>query len=55
MRKLIVSVEMSLDGVEENPQDFVFDFMDKENEKYAHDLLFGADALIMATVIRRAV
>lgn len=47
MRKIIVSVEVSLDAVEENPQNFVFDSPDKGNEQYAHDLLFGADALIM--------
>ena len=50
MRKLIVSVSVSLDAVQENPQDFVFDYWDKENEQYAHDLLFGSDMLIMGRV-----
>lgn len=50
MRKLIVSAEISLDAVEENPQNFIFDFWTEENKQYAHDLLFGADALIMGRV-----
>jgi dihydrofolate reductase len=50
MRKVIVSVEVSLDSVLETPEDFIFDFIDDELTKRQHDLLFGADALLMGRV-----
>src|SRR5690606_2866195 len=47
MRKIIVSTMMSLDGVEDSPQNWSFDFWNDEIGKYASDLLFASDALVM--------
>jgi dihydrofolate reductase len=47
MRKIIVSTMMSLDGVEDDPQNWSFDYWNDEIAKYAHDLLFASDALVM--------
>ena len=47
MRKLIVSTQASLDGVIENPQNWVFDYVNDEFFKYASDQLFATEALIM--------
>jgi dihydrofolate reductase len=50
MRKLIVSAEISLDGVLDDPQDFIFDYIDDKLGAYQNDLLNGADALIMGRI-----
>ena len=50
MRKLIVSTQASMDGVIENPQNWVFDYVNDEFFKYASDQLFAADMLIMGRV-----
>jgi dihydrofolate reductase len=50
MRKVIVSAEVSLDGVLDDPQDFIFDYIDDELGQYQTDLLAGADALIMGRI-----
>lgn len=47
MRKVIVSTMMSLDGVEENPQFWSFDYWNDEIQQYAYAQLFASDALIM--------
>lgn len=49
MRKVIVSIEISLDSVMENPQNWVFDYYGKDEPltQYADNLLKEADALIM--------
>jgi len=46
MRKVIVSVYTTLDGIQ-NPLDWHFPFWDEEFGKYARDLLFASDALLM--------
>jgi dihydrofolate reductase len=46
MRKVIVSVYTTLNGVM-SPLDWRFTFEGEDRGKYAHDLLFGADALVM--------
>lgn len=52
MRKLIVSIEISLDSVMQDPQNWVFDYFGKDEAlvKYASDLVDEADALIMGRV-----
>jgi dihydrofolate reductase len=50
MRKIIVSTQVSLNGVEENPQRCAFDYVGEEFMKYASDQLFASDALIMGRV-----
>lgn len=50
MRKLIVSTQASLDGVIENPQNWVFDYVNDEFFKYANDQLLATEALIMGRV-----
>lgn len=52
MRKVIVSIEISLDGVMENPQNWVFDYygIGDEMVNYASAVLDEADALIMGRV-----
>src|SRR5690349_6352873 len=47
MRKIVVSTQVSLNGVEENPQRFAFDYAGEEFFKYASEQLFSSDALIM--------
>src|SRR5262245_11556309 len=46
MRKVIVSTYVSLDGVIQ-PLDWSFGFRNEERGKYARDLLFAADALLL--------
>lgn len=46
MRKVIVSVYTTLNGVM-SPLDWRFSFAGEDRGKYARDLLFGADALVM--------
>ncbi|MER7004226.1 dihydrofolate reductase family protein [Dactylosporangium sp. NPDC000555] len=50
MGNLIISTFITLDGVQENPQDWSLDFWSVEYGRYARDLLFEADALIMGRV-----
>ena len=50
MRKIVVSTQMTLNGVEENPQNWSFDFVNEEFMAYATDQLNAADALIMGRV-----
>ena len=46
MRKVVVAVEVTLNGVM-SPVDWAFQFMNEERGKYARDLLFASDALLM--------
>lgn len=50
MRKTIVSTMMSVDGVQENPQNWSFNYWNDEIANYAHDQLFTSDVLIMGRV-----
>jgi dihydrofolate reductase len=54
MRKIVVSTQMTLNGVEENPQNWVFDYVNEEFMTYASDQLKAADALIMGRVTYEA-
>jgi dihydrofolate reductase len=54
MRKIIVSTMMSLDGVEENPHHWSFDYWNDEIQKYAYDQLFSTDALVMGRITYEA-
>jgi dihydrofolate reductase len=45
---------MSVDGVQENPHHWSFDFWNDEIQKYAHDQLFTCDALFMGRVTYEA-
>ncbi|MCP9488063.1 MAG: hypothetical protein MSC30_19665 [Gaiellaceae bacterium MAG52_C11] len=47
MRKLVESTFVTLDGVIENPQNWSGPYWDDEHARYAHDLLFAADALLL--------
>ena len=47
MRKVIVSTYMTLDGVVEAPEKWVFQFWNDDLAKYAHDQLFASDAVLM--------
>jgi dihydrofolate reductase len=47
MRSVIVSTYVTLDGVMEAPEKWVFRFWNDEHAKYAHDQLFASDALLM--------
>jgi dihydrofolate reductase len=47
VRKVIVSAEISIDGVLDDPQDFIFDYIDDDLGKYQSDLIDEADALMM--------
>jgi dihydrofolate reductase len=50
MRKVIVQTQVSLDGVQENPQLFVFDYFSDEIMSYNKALLFQSDALLAGRV-----
>lgn len=50
MRKVIVQTQVSLDGVQENPQLFVFDYHNDEIMNYSKELLFQSDALLIGRV-----
>jgi dihydrofolate reductase len=50
MRKVIVQTQVSLDGVQENPQLFVFDYFSDEIMSYNKELLFQSDALLAGRV-----
>jgi dihydrofolate reductase len=47
MRKIIVSVYTTLDGVMEAPEKWSGQFWNEEHGHYARDLLFTSDALLM--------
>jgi dihydrofolate reductase len=47
MRKLIESTFVSLSGDIGAPQDWALDLSCEEGDRYAHDLLFGADDLLL--------
>lgn len=47
MRKIIVSTMVTLDGVEDAPQNWSFDYWNDEIGKYAYDQLFSSDALLL--------
>ncbi|MFE7546427.1 dihydrofolate reductase family protein [Streptomyces gardneri] len=47
MRKIINSTYISLDGDTEKLDQWSFDYWSDELERYAHKLLFSADALLM--------
>ena len=47
MRKIIVSTYITLDGVIESPQNWLFPFWNEEIEKYSTDQLWASDALLM--------
>jgi len=47
MRRFINSTYMSIDGVVQEPQRWVFDYRGEDATRYSIDLLLGADALIM--------
>jgi len=50
MRKIIVSSQVSMDAAIDNPEDFVFDYINDEFMTYAREQLFESDALIMGRV-----
>ena len=47
MRKIIVSTDMTLDGVIENPQNWSFNHWSDELTQHAKDLLWASDALLL--------
>jgi dihydrofolate reductase len=47
MRRIINSTYMSLDGVVQDPHLWTFDYRDDAAQQFAHDQLFGCDALLM--------
>jgi hypothetical protein len=51
VRKVIVSTYVTLDGVMEAPEKWVFRFWNDELAKYAHDQLFASDALVMGRMV----
>jgi dihydrofolate reductase len=50
MRKVIVQTQVSLDGVQENPHLFVFDYSNEETLNHVKANLFQSDALLMGRV-----
>lgn len=47
MGRLINSTYVSLDGAVQHPERFTFGFRSDDGAKYAHDLLYSADAVLM--------
>ncbi|MEU4195358.1 dihydrofolate reductase family protein [Kribbella sp. NPDC026611] len=47
MGRLINSTYLSLDGVVQHPERWTFDYRSDDAAAYSHDLLFGADTLLM--------
>ncbi|RZS37774.1 dihydrofolate reductase [Herbihabitans rhizosphaerae] len=47
MKRTVASVDMSLDGVIEHPERWMFDHHDDEAAAYAHRQLLASDALVM--------
>jgi dihydrofolate reductase len=54
MRKIIVSSQVSMDMAVDNPQNFVFDYVNDEFFAYAREQLFESDALIMGRITYEA-
>lgn len=54
MRKLIISSQVSMDMAIDNPQNFVFDYINDEFFTYAREQLFESDALIMGRITYEA-
>jgi dihydrofolate reductase len=54
MRKIIVSTMISTDGVQENPQNWSFEFFNDEIGAYVSEQLFTSDALISGRVTYEA-
>jgi dihydrofolate reductase len=54
MRKIIVSSQASMDMAIDNPQNFVFDYVNDEFFTYAREQLFESDALIMGRITYQA-
>jgi dihydrofolate reductase len=54
MRKIIISSQVSMDMVLDNPQNFVFEYVNEEFMSYAHEQLFESDALIMGRITYEA-
>ena len=50
MSRVVVSTYVTLDGVVEDPQDWLFPFWGAEVGKYAHDQLVASDALLVGRV-----
>jgi dihydrofolate reductase len=50
MRKIVVSTIVSLDGVQDNPQNWSHHFWDEEHGQKASEILFAADVLLMGRV-----
>jgi dihydrofolate reductase len=50
MRKIVVSMFMTLDGVMEAPNQWSFQFGSKEQQTYKFDELFACDALLLGRV-----
>ena len=50
MSRVVVSTYVTLDGVVEDPQDWLFPFWNEEVGRYAHDQLFASDALLVGRV-----
>ncbi len=47
MRRVINSTYLSVDGVVQHPERWTFDYRSEDAARYAHDLLFSVDTLIM--------
>ena len=47
MREIIVTVEVSLDGVQDHPENFAFDYHDEESTAYLGGFYTSADAWLM--------
>ncbi|MEU6789539.1 dihydrofolate reductase family protein [Nonomuraea angiospora] len=50
MRKVIVSVFATMDGVQQNPHEWSLEYVTAEYQAYARDQLFAADALLLGRV-----
>ena len=47
MRSIITSAYMSLDGVVQRPELWTFDYRSDDAARFAHEQLFGSDALLL--------
>jgi dihydrofolate reductase len=54
MRKIIISSQVSMDMAIDNPQNFVFDYVNDEFFAYAREQLFESDALLMGRITYEA-
>lgn len=50
MRKIVVSMFVTLDGVIEAPNQWAFQFGSAEQQKYKYDELFACDALLLGRI-----